>query len=225
MRINKFVAQATGLSRRAADDAIVAGKVTVNNQPPLIGQDVDATDIILLDGRRLEKPPSATTIILNKPIGYVCSRRGQGSKTVYELLPLELHKLKPVGRLDKDSSGLLLLTDDGDLANNLTHPSFSKQKTYEVELDKPLTPSHWEQITRKGVRLEDGPSQFDELRWLDKNDGLKWMVTMSEGRNRQIRRTFAALGYEIVKLHRTHFGGYQLGALKVGHYRLLEPEA
>lgn len=209
MRINRFVAQATGLSRRAADTLIANGEVLVNGQPPQAGQDIQPTDIVTHNGKRLVPPTQATTILLNKPVGYVCSRDGQGSKTLYELLPVKLHHLKPVGRLDKDSSGLLLLTNDGALAHQLTHPSFQKTKIYEVELDTPLAPLHRQMISEFGVQLDDGPSKLHLERLHEGNDKV-WRITMHEGRNRQIRRTFASLGYTVTKLHRTHFGQYTL---------------
>lgn len=208
MRINKFVAQATGLSRRKADQAIGQGRVTVNDKPPDLGAKVSENDRITLDGKPLTLRAGHTTILLNKPAGYVCSRDGQGSQTVYNLLPKELHHLKPVGRLDKDSSGLLLLTSDGDLANKLTHPRYAKEKIYEITLDKPLKQKDKTNV-EQGVKLEDGMSKLQ----ITDQKGKSFTVTMSEGRNRQIRRTFSALGYEVKRLHRTQFGPYRLGEL------------
>src|SRR5690348_2303384 len=123
MRLNKYIALATGLSRRAADAAIAANRVTVNGHAPEMGQQVTDTDTVALDTKPLKPVVDTTTVMLNKPTGYVSSRAGQGSRTVYDLLPPKLHTLKTVGRLDKESSGLLLLTNDGNLANQLTHPS------------------------------------------------------------------------------------------------------
>lgn len=221
MRINQFVAQSTGMSRREADKAIELGSVQVNGQPVKLGQQVTDSDFVTHNGAHLSLK-KFTTILLNKPIGYVCSRDGQGSKTIYDLLPKELHHLKPVGRLDKDSSGLLLLTNDGQLAQGLAHPKHQKQKMYRVALDAPLAPDHWHQLIGKGVELEDGVSTFDELRWIDKNDGYTWMVVLHEGRNRQIRRTFEMLGYKVTHLHRTKFGDYELGSPELGKYRVLK---
>lgn len=218
MRINKFVAQATGLSRRAADAAVAAGRVTIDRQPAQLGDNIGDGATIQLDGRALKQPLAHTTLMLNKPFGYVSSRNGQGSQTIYDLLPAELHSLKPVGRLDKDSSGLLLLTDDGQLANQLTHPRYGKAKIYEVTLDKPLTSPDRAKI-EQGITLEDGPSLL-ALKSIG-NDGRAWRVTMTEGRNRQIRRSFAALGYKVAKLHRTQFGTYQLGNLPLGQLLIL----
>lgn len=220
MRINKFVAAATGLSRRAADKAIASGRVQVNNQPPSIGIQVSADDIVTLDGSIIKLPDRVTTIMLNKPAGYVCSRAGQGSQTIYNLLPAKFHDLKPVGRLDKDSSGLLILTNDGDLANQLTHPRYAKTKVYEVQLDNVLQPLHQQMITNDGIQLDDGPSKL-LLASLNKQ-GRDWQVTMQEGRNRQIRRTFAALGYNVERLHRTIFGPYKLGNQTEAEFQVIE---
>jgi pseudouridine synthase len=215
MRINKFIAQTTGLSRRAADQAIQEGRATINNRPASLGDSVAASDSVTFDGQDL-KAARSLTILLNKPVGYVCSRRGQGSATMYDLLPAAYQELKPVGRLDKDSSGLLLLTNDGDLANRLSHPRYTKDKTYDITLDRALAPKHRRLITQQGIQLADGPSRLD-LKQLDAK-ATNWQITMHEGRNRQIRRTFAALGYKVTNLHRTGFGEYRLSNLKAGQY-------
>jgi 23S rRNA pseudouridine2605 synthase len=218
MRINKFVALATGLSRRAADATITDYRVGINGKTAQVGSEVNESDTVTLDGRAITPPVNMVTIMLNKPAGYIVSRDGQGSDTIYDLLPYGYDRLKPVGRLDKDSSGLLLLTNDGDLANTLTHPSYQKQKVYEVTLDKPLQPLHRQMISDHGITLEDGVSKF-ELERLADGDDHRWKVIMSEGRNRQIRRTFASLDYKIVRLHRTVFGPYALDGLAEGSYK------
>lgn len=217
MRINKFVALASGISRRAADGAIAEGRVLVDGRPPQTGQDI-TDQKVTLDGKVLRAITPLQTIVLNKPAGYVVSRDGQGNRTVYDLLPSSLHHLKPVGRLDKDSSGLLLLTNDGNLAHELTHPRYVKQKIYEITLDKSLAPLHRQMISDHGIQLDDGPSKLLLERIAD-GDDLRWRVTMAEGRNRQIRRTFAALGYEVVKLHRVQFGTHEIFGLKPGNWQ------
>jgi len=217
MRLNKFIALSTGISRRSADQAIADGRVLVNKTQPRVGMDISDTDEITFDGRVLMLPSETIIILLNKPAGFVCSRKGQGSRTIFELLPRKFRYLKPVGRLDKDSSGLLLLTDDGDFAYKLTHPSFQKLKTYEVTLDKPLQPSDKQSI-EVGISLYDGISKLKIEKTYDIEN--KWRITMSEGRNRQIRRTFKALGYEVTKLHRTKFGQYSIGKINSGDYEL-----
>lgn len=218
VRINKFVALASGLSRRAADAAIEQGRVFVDGRPPVVGQTITGDHVVTLDGKRLHAPQTLRTIIMHKPVGVVVSRNGQGSKTIYDLLPPELHNLKPIGRLDKDSSGLLLLTDDGALAHELTHPRFAKTKIYEIKLDKPLEPLHRQMISDHGVQLNDGPSKL-QLEKLNGNPAT-WKIIMREGRNRQIRRTFAALGYTVTTLHRVQFGPYILKG-QPGSYMML----
>jgi len=217
-RLNKFVALSLGVSRRKADELIEKGKIIVDGQPARLGQQISSTNQIIYDGQSLEIQPKKL-IALNKPTGYLCSRASQGGiPTIYKLLPKHLHHLKPVGRLDKDSSGLILLTNDGDFAHTMTHPSFYKIKRYLVTIDKPLQPLHRQMINDFGVQLPDGPSQLTLERQHD-GDDYRWIVQMSEGRNRQIRRTFDALGYTVKKLHRTDFGKYSLGELKRGEWK------
>ena len=219
MRINKYIAQATDLSRRAADTAVSEGRVQINGRPADAGSQVGDQDLVTLDGTPVFVEQAVMTVIYNKPFGYVVSRDGQGSKTIYDTLPLEYRQLNPVGRLDKNSSGLLLLTNDGVLANELTHPRYAKIKIYEIRLNQQLAPLHQQMINDRGISLEDGLSQLQ----LEKQDdeGYAWRVTMREGRNRQIRRTFSALDYTITRLHRTHFGEYTLGDLAKGATKLL----
>ncbi len=220
MRLNKFIALSTGLSRRAADDAVYRNRVLVNGRAPTAGLQVSSDDTVTLDDKPVTPLVNTITIMLNKPTGYVCSREGQGNRTVYNLLPLELHVLKPVGRLDKDTSGLLLLTNDGQLAQQLTHPSYQKTKVYAVTLDKPLAPLHRQMISDHGISLQDGVSKL-ELERLQNGDDSAWQVTMHEGRNRQIRRTFESLGYQVTALHRSQFGTYTLGNVKSGEFTTL----
>lgn len=223
MRINKVIAFVTGISRRKSDSIIQAGRVTVDGKSASIGQEVSGEDIIRLDNRIIDTAlafsNSTTTIMLHKPIGYVVSRHGQGSQTIYDLLPTQYRKLKPIGRLDKNSSGLLLLSNDGQLAFHLTHPSKQKSKIYEIVINKKLDSSHQKMISKGGVRLEDGISRLTLDGPHDKA-GKKWRVTMQEGRNRQIRRTFQRLGYDVLGLQRTQFGDYKLGKLHVGKFTL-----
>ena len=216
MRINKYIAAGTALSRRAADRAIDHGRVLINGKLAEQGSTVNPGDTVLLDNIAVEPVADTTTILFNKPAGYVCSRDGQGSKTIYDILPPEYRRLNPIGRLDKDSSGLLLLTNDGALAQELTHPKYQKTKIYEVVLNKPLEPLHQQMISDIGVQLEDGRSSF--LISQIERGNTEYDVTMHEGRNRQIRRTFAALGYTVTRLHRTHFGSYSLRELKPGMF-------
>ena len=256
IRLNKFLAERLGVSRREADDLIVSGKIIVNGQTAVLGTKIDSKSKICYNNKIIPFATEYTYLAFNKPVGYVCSRHAQGpAPTLYELLPAKYRKLKTVGRLDKDSSGLILLTNDGDFAFQLTHPKFRKEKLYEVELDKPLEPLHQQMISDFGVEIGDGLSKFTvikneddsslsrisrsaaarELAHEPRGDGCErrdprkiasrplYIVILTEGRNRQIRRTFAALGYKVTMLHRTGFGKYQLGALKSGKYDIIEP--
>jgi len=207
------------MSRREADELISDGRVLVNGAVAELGTQPDDSAVITLDGKTISAPSEHTYLMLYKPVDYVCSRRQQGdTPTIYSLLPEKYRSLKAVGRLDRESSGLILLTDDGDFAHSLTHPSFHKQKSYEVEIKKPLEPLHRQMISDHGVLLEDGPSKLQLDRIQDGND-KRWRITMHEGRNRQIRRTFGGLGYMVMKLHRTTFGNYSLGGLKPGEFK------
>lgn len=271
IRLNKFLAERIGVSRREADQLIATGKVTLGDRLATLGDRVnpdnlDKTQEVCYNGKVIPFNTDYLYIAFNKPIGYVCSRRAQGSApTLYDLLPIEYRKLKTVGRLDKDSSGLILLTNDGDFAYQMTHPKFRKTKVYEVELDKPLQPLHQQMISDYGVMLDDGLSKFTVMRLEDKtspSNGVQnatardtapavrgnrplgseqpsvdepvertprktafhhpaYQVILTEGRNRQIRRTFAALGYTVTKLHRTEFGKYKLGNLAFGKYDII----
>lgn len=216
MRINKFIAGRLGISRRKADALLTAGRITVDNELPSPGQDITDDNIVLIDGRALPVTKNLQYVLLHKPVGYVCSRDGQGSNSIYDLLPHSLDHLNPVGRLDKDSSGIMLLTNDGNLHQKLTHPSFEKLKVYQVTLLKPLTAEHKKSI-EQGVMLSDGISKLRLKTW--QHDGRGWLVNMHEGRNRQIRRTFEALGYRVTRLNRIQFGEYNIDKLHTGEYR------
>lgn len=232
-RLNKQLALWLGVSRRQADDLIASGKIFVNGFQAELGRRIQDDDKIEMDGKVINRENRLTLLMLNKPVDFTCSRASQkGDKIVYDLLPTEYHSLKLVGRLDKDSSGLILLTNDGDFAYQMTHPKFVKNKTYLVQLDKNLEPLHQQMISDFGVNLADGRSQFlimrlDASEIIHKNHNLDlskniYQITMHEGRNRQIRRTFEALGYKVTKLHRTEFGAYALGDLEIGEWQIIK---
>ncbi len=220
IRLNKLIAQRLNIGRRQADSLIERGLVVVDGKTAGLGLQVDAQKAhVVVDKKELPTESLFKYILFNKPVGYVCSRRQQGDNpTIYSLLPKEYQHLKPTGRLDKDSSGLLLLTNDGDLAFKMTHPKFEKTKVYEVALDKPLHELDLQKINN-GLELPDGKSRL-QLKKMQDDKG--WQVTMHEGRNRQIRRTFAALGYEVIELHRTAFGPYQLDDLQPGKTKMTQ---
>jgi 23S rRNA pseudouridine2605 synthase len=216
MRLNKYLAAYTHLSRRKADEVIANGWVTINGVRAELGTPVSEDDLVALNGQTVVPTAKPRLYMLHKPEGYICSHNGQGAKTIYHLLPPDLFRLNTVGRLDKDSSGLLLLTNDGTLLNELTHPSHNHKKTYIVTIDLPL--DHQSEILlTKGINIGDNRPSKLALRLLDTNRTM-WQVTISEGRNRQIRRSFAAVERRVLSLHRTVFGNYQLGDVEPGEF-------
>ena len=219
-RINKYLALQLGISRREADEYVEHDQVTIDGETADLGAQVTSTSVVAVQGKIISDTAKLVYLALNKPVGYVCSRRKQGdSPTIYKLLPSKYHKLKTVGRLDRNSSGLILLTNDGDFTHRMTHPKFQKIKVYGVHLDRELEPLHQQMISDHGVLLEDGLSKF-ELQKIKDDRRDMWLIRMHEGRNRQIRRTFAALGYTVTALHRTDFGPYHLGELKPGEFEI-----
>lgn len=212
------------MSRRAADICIDQGRVLINGKVATLGNVIDASrDVIRIDDSQVSQDKKRYTyVILNKPIDYICSRKQQGdTPTIYNLLPREYQSLKVAGRLDKDSCGLVLLTDDGDTIFKLTHPKFGKKKVYIVSLNKTLTTEHKKQI-EEGVLLDDGTSQFT-VEKLNDEPGTKkrpntYKVTMHEGRNRQIRRTFGELRYMVTHLQRVKIGPYEINGIPSGKY-------
>ena len=213
MRINKYIAASLGVSRRQADEMIASGRVAVDGHTAALGQAVEQDSEVFLDNKPLVLA-AKIYVVVNKPVGYVSSRRGQGAKTIYSLLPSKFGPLKSAGRLDKDSSGVLLLSNDGDFAHQMTHPKFKKSKEYEITLDRVLEARDKKAI-ENGVDIGDGKSRLT----FTSGGGQDWQVSLDEGRNRQIRRTFAALGYEIKRLHRIRFGPYGLEGLKSGEFK------
>lgn len=213
IRINQFVAKSTGVSRRNADELVETGRVKVNGVKAKIGQSIESGDQVTLDGKRLAQK-EVTTIIFNKPVGYVCSRKKQGDDpTIYELLPQDYDHLNPVGRLDKDSSGLMILSNDGDLVYSLSHPSTGKWKQYYIETHRELSDAQIKKLNA-GVNLEDGISK---LKTSPKENG--YIVEMQEGRNRQIRRTVEAIGAKVTKLQRLSIGEIELNNLPEGKWQ------
>ncbi len=222
LRLNKYLALHLGISRREADNLIEQKKVSINGQNAVLGARLNREDTISVSGKKLKDKINYEYIALNKPVGYVCSRKKQGDNpTIYDLLPEKYHNLKLVGRLDRNTSGIILLSNDGDFAYQMTHPSFMKAKIYNVRLENNLAPLHQQMISDYGVELEDGTSKL-QLDRINGKDRKSWIVTMHEGRNRQIRRTFGSLGYTVEKLNRTNFGNYALGDIKPGEFCIIK---
>lgn len=219
MRINQYLAQVLGISRRAADKEIAAGNVHLGERKAVLGDQVTKDDKVSLKGKPVVNSKLApTTIALNKPAGYVTSRKRDESDapTVMDLLPPELQHLKPVGRLDKESDGLLLMTDDGDLLYRSTHPKFENEKEYLVQFETPLSEleiASW----KKGMKLIDGIAKADKIERI----GRKFKITLHQGKNRQIRRMAGKTGNKVLTLTRMRMGDVTLGTLEEGKWKLL----
>jgi 23S rRNA pseudouridine2605 synthase len=223
MRLAKYLAHAGIASRRAAEGLIAAGRVTVDGEivtDP--ARDVQEGTPVTVDGRLLQGAEPRVVYAVNKPVGVLSTARDtHGRPIVTELVPDRAFRLYPVGRLDADSSGLILLTNDGELANRLTHPRFEVPKTYRAKLAGPRPGERALGALRRGVQLEDGPTAPAEVRRLRGNE---IELTIREGRNRQVRRMCEAVGHPVLELQRTAFGPLQLGGLQPGAHRRLQEE-
>jgi 23S rRNA pseudouridine2605 synthase len=223
LRLNQAIAQTGLCSRRKADELIAAGKVRVNGTVCTdFSRDVDPErDLLEADGKRLSFKAN-TYIVLNKPPGVVTTMSDeQQRETVIDLLPKKLQHLKPVGRLDMYSEGMLILTNDGDFALKLTHPRHHLPKLYSVRVRGSLTDKHARMLA-EGIRLEDGKTLPAKVRIAERNKSYTDVeLTLVEGRNRQIRRMFAYLGYTVLRLVRLAIGGLQLGHVAPGSWRYL----
>lgn len=224
MRLNRFLAQSGLCSRREADDFITAGLVTVNGQVVTeLGTKVRSTDEVKFNDSKVQGEKKVY-LVLNKPKGYVTSLEDpHADKTVMELVKGACsERIYPVGRLDKNSLGLLLFTNDGDVTRQLTHPSLEKKKIYQVTLDKPLTRADMEQMT-EGITLEDGEIYADEVAYVGESK-KEVGIEIHSGRNRIVRRIFEYLGYTVQKLDRVYYAGITKKNLKRGQWRFLTRE-
>ena len=222
VRLNKFIANSGVCSRREADTLIQAGVVTVNGEVVTeLGTKVNIyKDEIKFNGEKL-KGEEKVYLVMNKPKGYVTTASDpHAEKTVMELLKGCTYRVFPVGRLDKNTTGVLMFTNDGELAEKLTHPSYDKKKIYQVSLDKPLQEEDRDKILA-GIDLTDGRIAADELEYIDADDHRKLGIEIHSGKNRIVRRIFEALGYEVKALDRVYFAGLTKKGLKKGEWRRL----
>ena len=223
MRLQKYLADAGVASRRACETLIAAGRVRVNGATAAIGQSVEAGDTVELDGKPVACAQRHVVILFYKPRGVVCtSEDPEGRRTVQDYFRDLPERLYNVGRLDLNSEGLLLMTNDGALAHRLTHPRFGVEKTYYVVCDVKVTASDFAKLTN-GVLLDDGmtaPARVDCVRTTQRGD-TSFLITIHEGRNRQIRRMAEAIGHRTLRLKRERFGCLELGTLKPGEWRYL----
>lgn len=225
VRLQKILAQAGICSRRGCEALIAAGRVTVNGDRAVVGQKIQAADAIAVDGRPVQAHRQGFAYYaLNKPRGVVSTVRDEwGRRTVLDLVrpPARVY---PVGRLDADSEGLVLLTNDGELAHRLTHPRYQVPKVYEVEARGSITEAELVRLQR-GIRLDDGPARAAEAVLLSRMAAASLVrLVMTEGRKHEVRRLLAAIGHEVLSLRRTAIGPLALGALEVGRWRTLSAE-
>lgn len=224
MRLNKYIAECGVASRRGADCLIEEGRIKVNGksvtQPgTVIDED---NDTVLLDGKKIERVRRSIYLMLNKPKGCVSTvKDDKGRKTVLDYIDIKDKRLFPIGRLDYDSEGLLLLTNDGDLAFKLTHPSHDIPKTYIAKVEGEV-PECDLAVLRKGIVLDGIQTHRAKIKLLEYTEGISRLeVTIYEGRNRQVRRMFESIGKQVVFLKRTGIGDLRLGGLSRGTYRYL----
>jgi 23S rRNA pseudouridine2605 synthase len=220
MRLAKYLAHAGVASRRSAEALVAAGRVSVDGYVVTDpARDVGERNHVALDGHALQGPEPHVLYVVHKPVGVLASASDdRGRPTVVDLVPDSGARLYPVGRLDLDSSGLILLTNDGQLANRLTHPRFEVPKTYRVKLAGPPIGQHAIDALRRGVQLDDGPTGAAQVRRIDAHE---LELTIREGRNRQVRRMCQAVGHRVLELQRTRFGPLRLAGLQAGAHRRL----
>ncbi len=223
MRLQKFLARAGIASRRASENLMTAGRVTVNGQVVSeLGSKVDPlVDVVAVDGRPVQLEDRPVTLMLNKPSGVITTMKAQSERPIVaDLVPTDRYPgLYPIGRLDADTTGLLLFSTDGQLGNRLLHPSCHVPKTYLAQLRDPLTERGAEAL-RAGVELEDGPTQPADVELAGKGGRLV-RITVREGRYHQVKRMFKAIGNRVLSLHRESFDALVLGDLKPGEWREL----
>jgi 23S rRNA pseudouridine2605 synthase len=225
VRLNKFIANSGVCSRREADEYIQKGEITVNGEViTTLGTKVLPTDEICWNGDKLSGEKKVY-VLLNKPKGYVTTVEDpHADKTVMDLIAGACsERVYPVGRLDKNTTGVLLFTNDGELTKTLTHPGYNKRKVYQVTLDKTLKKPDMEQLV-EGVELEDGLAVADEVGYTNMEDKAEVGLEIHSGRNRVVRRMFEALGYEVKKLDRVYFAGLTKKSLERGQWRILSPK-
>ncbi len=225
VRINKYIASCGGVSRRGADELIKNGKVKVNGQTVTEpGFTVSSRDKVIIEGRKIE-PEKKKYFIYNKPPGYITSKTDpQGRKTIYDILPPKLKDLNPAGRLDRLSTGLLILTNDGDLINRLTHPKLKVSKTYRVSVEGKVTQEDLNTLA-KGIELEKDKIAYADCCISDYKKGQTTLqITLYQGINRQIRRMMTHIGHEVVSLKRLSHATMSISGLERGEYRALKPK-
>lgn len=226
IRLQKFLSECGVASRRKAEELIASGKVKVNGKPAVIGDKVDPKkDSVTVSGKKVIKNKKNTYIMLHKPRGFITTLSDEmGRKCVAQLIEDVGTRVYPVGRLDRDSEGLLLLTDDGEFANAITHPTKHIPKTYRVTIRPSINDDQITALTT-GIKIDGRMTMPSEVRVIEKQEGRVVLeIIIYEGRNRQIRKMCEALGLEVARLKRTQIGSVKLGMLKQGDWRNLTEE-
>jgi pseudouridine synthase len=214
--LQQFLSTAGVASRRGATDLIKEGKVKINGKRAVTGAKVDpATDKVFVSGKLIHATDEKLYYLVNKPVGFTCTTKDIHARDLVTDLVPKTPKVWPVGRLDKDSHGLIMLTNDGELTNNLTHPKFGHEKEYIVTLDKPVTKNLLLKL-KKGVTLKEGTAKADRLKELSPT---KLSIVIHQGWNRQIRRMIERRGYKVLDLERIKFGKYKLDNLEPGQFK------
>jgi 23S rRNA pseudouridine2605 synthase len=224
VKVHKAISDAGLMSRRSAEALIREGRVTVDGRGVTLGQRVDPdTAVVEVDGKRIPVAPGKVTYLVNKPIGVISTASDpQGRRTLIDLIPPE-PRVVPVGRLDADSEGLILVSNDGELTHRVTHPSFGVTKTYTVLVTGQIGAAALRALT-EGVVLDDGPARAISARILDRRARTTMIeIVLGEGRNREVRRMCDEIGYPVERLVRTAIGSIRDRTLKPGEWRLLEP--
>lgn len=224
MRINKYIAQSGICSRRKADEYVLSGRVKVNGVViTMLGFEIRKKDKVTLDGKII-RADKLEYFKFYKPTGYITTKSDEkGRKTIYDVIPECFHHLNPVGRLDKDSSGLIIMTNDGNLAYELTHPSIKVAKTYIVKVDGKLSDDELKKLT-DGIEIEKGKMAYCDWAILEesKNETL-FQIILYQGLNRQIRKMFEFLGHNVINLKRVRHANIELTGLKKGQIKPIKP--
>ncbi len=220
IKLQKFIADCGHCSRRKAEELILSNKVIVNNKTAKIGMRVSTADKITIDGVLIKPKKETIYIALHKPKGYVCSNKKEsGVKTIFDIIPSK-EKLFVAGRLDKESRGLVILTNDGDFAYKTTHPSFSHEKEYNIVVDKNISKKDIERLL-KGVDIKE--KTLVKMKSIEKMSSKKYKVVLTEGRNRQIRRSLGVLCYTVLDIKRVRINNHTLCGIREGFWKKIKP--
>ncbi len=220
IKLQKFIADSGYCSRRKAEELILNNKVRVNNKPAQIGMRVSSIDKVTVDNNLIKSKKELIYIALHKPKGYVCTNKKESkTKNIFDIISLK-EKLFVAGRLDKESRGLILLTNDGDFAYKITHPSFSHEKEYNIVIDKNIKKKDIEKLL-KGVDIKE--KTLAKMKTIEKIGSKKYKVILTEGRNRQIRRSLGSLFYTVLDIKRVRINNYSLQGIKEGSWKKIKP--